>query len=1377
MTDNTSNRPFDRPSDPSTASDHDIERPPPGPADSGGDNAWTAAVTSAGPTSPKRRGLWKFVAVAGLGVFVVLAIAVVLAPSFLGGYAASRGERLANASIAGSVRISDATLSWTGPMSASGVQVLDPEGGTVANMDVVIEAGLLDLLLGPSAPIVVAITGSADLVGDVDAGLNLQRALAPKAASGAGNSGPYPGGGPTSGGGPKPTDGSGGGGDKPLIWPEAYDIDLVLDGFAITARQQGAGAVLDEPVSVAVRTGRVNLGAGRMGTVEFDLAFERGTSDAGTLCVVASSPDLIANDGTINLSNAALTSSWTLDDASANWLASLAGAINPALALDADQVRDSLGDTLTAAWSINGDADTFVIDANADGARLSASDVRVRVPRVSPGVDHASATAAAGFEASAFEASGRVDLRELPVALIDVLVQGDAWLTDVLGERISGAINIGGFDGTAGSGSIELTTPRSNISTGLDIMPDAVVIHDDATVVWGDPSAAAIERLRAIGVLMRAPENDAARAIAVRADGVRVPLMGTLGDRVRTASGTMTVDFGGWGVGAPRAPGVMARAQPIRVRMVSGQPATIDVDATLQAGAPFANGAASWTRDGGRVNATVRADLGAYLDADVADEPDAWRSASLGGEVRLTDIDAGVIDTGFAMLDVAPPLPEDELASIVGDGLSAVITFTDRDGLLGVEGELGTERVRFDELVARFNTAGGTIDVSTGLELTDVPTSIVDRLGATNGWGRDLLGATLNARANMTLVARTDAWDRAEASLVGRVWGRDVEADLNVVSRGGAITSSGTNRVVWGALADETRTRIESLTGVRLVARSDEGVDLPELVLEVDGLVFPAPVSLDQIAATVRVRTPGGDLRVTPTAISADPVAATPDERNVRVSAWLDRLGARDLVVDVTLAPGQPVSMTGGLSFITFADAFNGMTYGRAASAWRLGWSGSADGWLDANGAIDLVNATAGVRLESANIAPAFIGSAAVAFGVIDAEQLGGVNEALGSPVELAWDIGWDQAGLVATGGVASRHISVGSVEAMIARDGFATSGPDNAGPINATKLSGVIGFEQFPAAWLDRALQSNGWLSDIAGPTISATVAISDVHTNADSTLMTGSVVLAAQSPTATLDATFAAADGWLVAQGTPLLEWHTLTDAGSARVRSTGDVFEVVAKRRSQDEPARLALNGLRVPLDGDVQSIQGTLNIAPGDVRFRFSERLSTWIRDTRPVYEGARDALGGVLDMPEVAVRPERFQPFDVVMQGGVIRFEDATFPVGENQVSVNGTFNLANNTERLSLRVPARIVNLPEFDQSVWTQAASQGALVRFVREGPLGAAQWGPPQPQFDVEKAVEGVVREQLNDLFRRGLEDIFNRNRGDDRGNSGGGDNSGGS
>ena len=236
-------------------------------------------------------------------------------------------------------------------------------------------------------------------------------------------------------------------------------------------------------------------------------------------------------------------------------------------------------------------------------------------------------------------------------------------------------------------------------------------------------------------------------------------------------------------------------------------------------------------------------------------------------------------------------------------------------------------------------------------------------------------------------------------------------------------------------------------------------------------------------------------------------------------------------------------------------------------------------------------------------------------------------------------------------------------------------------------------------------------------------------------------------------------------MADGVPVLEWHTLTQSGADRVVSTGDVFEVVSKRRERDEPARFTLNGLRIPLGGDVRAAEGTLNIAAGDVRFRFSERLSRWIRDTRPVLEDLTPVLGGGMETAEAAVRPERFQPFDVVLRDGRVTFENATFPVGENLVTAEGVFDLNSRTERVSLIVPARIVDLPQFDQSVWTQAASAGAMVRFRREGPLGEAAWGTPEPQFDVEQAIEGVVREQLQDALRRGLDDLFNR-----RGNDGG-------
>ncbi len=131
----------------------------------------TSVPTGTAPTPKRRRGRW-----IALGLLALAGATIALAPTIAGWLAPSLAPGFVP--LKGSVRLGSASFSWFGGQQITGVRLADPQGSTVATVDLSVEQGLFEILSGNLG--VVRVSGEADIVRSADGTTNLQRAIQPK---------------------------------------------------------------------------------------------------------------------------------------------------------------------------------------------------------------------------------------------------------------------------------------------------------------------------------------------------------------------------------------------------------------------------------------------------------------------------------------------------------------------------------------------------------------------------------------------------------------------------------------------------------------------------------------------------------------------------------------------------------------------------------------------------------------------------------------------------------------------------------------------------------------------------------------------------------------------------------------------------------------------------------------------------------------------------------------------------------------------------------------------------------------------------------------------------------------------------------------------
>lgn len=351
-----------------------------------------------------------------------------------------------------------------------------------------------------------------------------------------------------------------------------------------------------------------------------------------------------------------------------------------------------------------------------------------------------------------------------------------------------------------------------------------------------------------------------------------------------------------------------------------------------------------------------------------------------------------------------------------------------------------------------------------------------------------------------------------------------------------------------------------------------------------------------------------------------------------------------------------------------------------------------------------------------------------------------------GQPVSLAFDLSFAKLAIIPDPG--NSGPGGGTVKGTIARIATPTGAVDSSDPIITAK--GQI--RSLPSALVDAFSVKNGLPGDLLGPSVNVsidaqnfskaggTIDFSAVSTETGSVLENGATK---QLPRAELSLNGVSQNGVLVAPVS-----ITLRRIESGLDKRLSGVLPMLAEveKRFEDRPTVITSPKLAMPLDGDTSKLNGTVNIDPGDARFKASNRLGPLLRMFK-----AKDQ-GKVL---------QRLKPVTLTATNGVITYPRWSFPMGEFNMDVEGSVDLPKSYVDMLVWVP--FGQLVDDTSRIFTQIPgvntagniiNQATMVPIRISGPMGNTTAAPDAGQFgktflkniNPEKAIDVI-----KDIFKR--------------------------
>jgi hypothetical protein len=124
--------------------------------------------------------------------------------------------------------------------------------------------------------------------------------------------------------------------------------------------------------------------------------------------------------------------------------------------------------------------------------------------------------------------------------------------------------------------------------------------------------------------------------------------------------------------------------------------------------------------------------------------------------------------------------------------------------------------------------------------------------------------------------------------------------------------------------------------------------------------------------------------------------------------------------------------------------------------------------------------------------------------------------------------------------------------------------------------------------------------------------------------------------------------------------------------------------------------------------------------------------------------ASDLLGQILTTGDrsakMAIRPTRFS-----LQNGFLHYDDMQLDVGDNPVNFSGTIGLDKSLHNMTVTLPYTFMG-----RTIRIDRDSSDKRITLPLKGTVD-------NPQLDTSKFIENQGKELLEDLFKKGIEDIF--------------------
>ncbi|MBX3388591.1 MAG: hypothetical protein KF691_03955 [Phycisphaeraceae bacterium] len=351
-----------------------------------------------------------------------------------------------------------------------------------------------------------------------------------------------------------------------------------------------------------------------------------------------------------------------------------------------------------------------------------------------------------------------------------------------------------------------------------------------------------------------------------------------------------------------------------------------------------------------------------------------------------------------------------------------------------------------------------------------------------------------------------------------------------------------------------------------------------------------------------------------------------------------------------------------------------------------------------------------------------------------------------GQPISLAFDLGFGKLAVVPD--PAKSGPGGGTIKGTISGISTPTGLIEASNPIITAK--GDI--RSLPSALVDAFSVKNGLPGEILGPSVNVALdaqnfskAGGSVSFSAKST-ETGAVSengATTQRPRAEMSLKGNAQNGVLVA---PLNITLRRVDLGLEKRLS--DVLPMIAdvEKRYEDKQAVISSPQLAIPLDGNTAKLNGTLNIDPGDARFKTSGTFGALLRAIKTKDQGKIF---------------QRLKPLNLSITDGVITYPRWTFPMGEFNMDIEGTVDLPQSYVDMVAWVP--VGQLVEDVAGVFNRIPGVGTAGNMINQstmvpirfkGPMGQTKAAPDAAMFG-KNFIKNVNPEKAVDLIK----DIFKR------------------
>ncbi|TVQ76054.1 MAG: hypothetical protein EA380_09445 [Phycisphaeraceae bacterium] len=315
--------------------------------------------------------------------------------------------------------------------------------------------------------------------------------------------------------------------------------------------------------------------------------------------------------------------------------------------------------------------------------------------------------------------------------------------------------------------------------------------------------------------------------------------------------------------------------------------------------------------------------------------------------------------------------------------------------------------------------------------------------------------------------------------------------------------------------------------------------------------------------------------------------------------------------------------------------------------------------------------------------------------------------------------------------------------------EGVVTQLGDEAGrpTPDRAKIESLKAFGTLPTALVDALMNQGGALTDLLGPSIQADI----VGANISRTEGGGTIEARMQSENARaiLLGDVVVDESGAVLRLRPESDMRLVTISPATSGRLLGRLLPMLAsfEKTAAEEPMFVSTTGLSIPMDGNMQSLNGTMKIDPGTVRFETIRLVARLLEATR---NNPRGLIG------------ERLEPFEVVFENGVAKFERFRIPTGEFNFEVSGSVDLVRDRMDVRLFVPFYALSR-EFSPALSAVPGVERLTMVPVRMvGPRS-----DPRTEIDVQSMLREAPRILLesagDDLLRNifGLPDVLRQRR----------------